>query len=86
LPRRPSQRRNNREIHKIHEPYGIMRRVLGFVDIAPFATTGDTEQDAMDILDILLLALVLWIAADLLNDNDWGGGKRSRTPCLTPLS
>jgi len=40
----------------------------------------------MDILDILLLALVLWIAADLLNDSDWGGGKRSRTPCLTPLS
>ncbi|HEY3738962.1 MAG TPA: hypothetical protein VGL53_03915 [Bryobacteraceae bacterium] len=36
----------------------------------------------MDILDILLLALVLWIAAELLNDGDWGGGKRSRS--LTP--
>jgi hypothetical protein len=32
----------------------------------------------MDIFNILLLTLVLWIAADLLNDGDWGGGKRSR--------
>jgi hypothetical protein len=32
----------------------------------------------MDILDILLFALVLWIAVDLLDDGGWGGGKRSR--------
>ena len=60
--------------------------VLGSVDIAGFDATRHTEQDAMDILDILLLALVLWIAHELLNDDDFGGGKRSRLLNLWPAS
>ena len=59
-------------------------RVRGCVVIAGFPATRDTEQDAMDILDILLLALVLWIAVDLLNDGGWGGGKRRRNLILCP--
>lgn len=39
----------------------------------------------MDILDILLLAFVLFIAVDLLNDGGWGGGKRSRNLTLCPV-
>ena len=62
------------------------QRVLGCVDIAHLVTTGDTDQDAMDILDILLVALVLWIAVDLLNDGGWGGGKRSRNLTLCQAS
>ena len=59
-------------------------KVLGCIVIAGFRTTRDTKAVAMDILDIFLLALVLWIAVDLLNDGGWGGGKRNRslTPCL----
>jgi hypothetical protein len=61
-------------------------KVLGGVDIAGFDASRHTEQYAMDILDILLLALVLWIAADLLNDDDFGGGKRSRLLKLWPAA
>ena len=43
-------------------------------------------SDAMDILDILLLALVFGIAVHLLNDGGWGGGKRSRNLTLCPAS
>ena len=34
----------------------------------------------MDSLDLLLAALVLWIAYEIFNDGDFGGGKRSRIP------
>ena len=56
------------------------------MEVACFVPTGDTEQDAMDILDILLLALILWIAVDLLNDGDGGGGKRGRNLTLCQAS
>ena len=42
--------------------------------------------DAMDILDVLLIALVLGIAVHLLSDGGWGGGKRSRNLTLCPAT
>jgi hypothetical protein len=29
--------------------------------------------------DLLFLAVVLWIAMEILNDGNWGGGRRVRT-------
>ena len=29
--------------------------------------------------DIVFLAVVLWIAFEILNNGDWGGGRRIRT-------
>ena len=33
-----------------------------------------------DPSDILFIAVVLWLAVQILNNGDWGGGKRSRVP------
>jgi hypothetical protein len=49
-------------------------------------TIRNTSHTLMDILDILLIALIVWIALDLLNDGGWGGGKRGRVPMLCPVS
>jgi hypothetical protein len=34
----------------------------------------------MEWQDLLLGAVVLLIAFDILNNSDWGGGKRARSP------
>lgn len=31
-----------------------------------------------NVSDILFLVVVLWIAIEILNDGDWGGGRRIR--------
>jgi hypothetical protein len=33
-----------------------------------------------DASDILFIVVVLWIAVQILNNGDWGGGKRARVP------
>jgi len=38
----------------------------------------------MDTTDVLFIALVLWIAVQLI-DGDWGGGKRGRVLAPIPL-
>jgi len=42
------------------------------------------NRQVMDTLDVLFIALVLWIAVQLI-DSDWGGGKRGRVPAAVSL-
>lgn len=32
-----------------------------------------------NVSDIVFLVVVLWIAIEILNNGDWGGGRRLRT-------
>jgi hypothetical protein len=34
----------------------------------------------LDPTDILFIAFVLWLVVEILNNDDWGGGKRARVP------
>jgi len=38
----------------------------------------------MDILDVLFIALVLWIAVQLIDSDSGSGGKRGRLPAAVP--
>jgi hypothetical protein len=40
---------------------------------------------SFNISDILFLVVVLWIAIEILNNGDWGGGRRVRGDDLVPV-
>ena len=40
---------------------------------------------SFDISDILFLVVVLWIAIEILNNGDWGGGRRVRGDDRVPV-
>jgi hypothetical protein len=39
--------------------------------------------DPSDMLYVLFLILVVWLAIELWNDGDGGGGRRARVPALS---
>ncbi len=38
-----------------------------------------------NVSDILFLVLVLWLVIEILNDSNWGGGRRIRTDDQVPV-
>lgn len=46
-----------------------------------FEHTGFT---AMDLFDAIFLGLVFMIAVHILDNGDWGGGKRAKIPIACP--
>ena len=38
-----------------------------------------------NVSDILFLVVVLWLATEILNNGDWGGGRRVRTGDRVPV-
>jgi hypothetical protein len=38
-----------------------------------------------NVSDILFIAVVLWLAIEILNKGDWGGGRRLRSDDRAPV-